>query len=231
MLFRSGYWNNTDPTSTAFTVGTVNDVNANGSTYVAYLFAHDAGGFGLTGTDNVISCGSYTGSGGTTTPLQVTLGYEPQWVLVKPSSGVGNWAIADTMRGAWRPSDGTSLFNELDPNSSASEATNNYGPAPTATGFAVSGVGFPNVSGTTYIYIAIRRGPMKVPTDATKVFKSVLWTGNDAASRNISGIGFVPDVANLDRRSATGSYFTSGFYDRLRGTPVLATSKIGRAHV
>ena len=38
--------------------GSVTDVNTNGGTYVAYLFAHNAGGFGLTGTDNVISCGS-----------------------------------------------------------------------------------------------------------------------------------------------------------------------------
>ena len=30
-------------------------VNDNGKTFVAYLFAHNAGGFGLTGTDNVIS--------------------------------------------------------------------------------------------------------------------------------------------------------------------------------
>ena len=57
----SGYWNNTAPTSTEFTVGTSGGVNGSGQTYVAYLFAHNAGGFGLTGTDNVISCGSATG--------------------------------------------------------------------------------------------------------------------------------------------------------------------------
>jgi hypothetical protein len=65
---------------------------------------------------------------------------------------------------------------------------------------------------------------MKVPTDATKVFKSVLWSGNDAASRNISGVGFVPDFANLLVRNASGTYFSSAFYDRLRGAPVLATN-------
>ncbi len=48
-------WNNTSPTSTQFTVlGGRTEVNAAGSDYVAYLFAHNAGGFGLTGTDNVI---------------------------------------------------------------------------------------------------------------------------------------------------------------------------------
>jgi hypothetical protein len=56
----SAYWNNTEPTSTVFTIGNQGAVNNNGTQYVAYLFAHNAGGFGLTGTDNVISCGSYT---------------------------------------------------------------------------------------------------------------------------------------------------------------------------
>ena len=54
----TGAWNNTLPTSTVFTVDDGSYTNINGRQYVAYLFAHDAGGFGLTGTDNVISCGS-----------------------------------------------------------------------------------------------------------------------------------------------------------------------------
>jgi hypothetical protein len=73
----SGYWNDTEPTSTVFTVGSGTFVNETGETYVAYLFAHDAGGFGDAGTDNVVSCGTFTtdGSGNAT----VSLGYEPQW--------------------------------------------------------------------------------------------------------------------------------------------------------
>jgi hypothetical protein len=33
-------------------------------------------------TQNVISCGSYTGNGSATGPV-IDLGYEPQWVLIK----------------------------------------------------------------------------------------------------------------------------------------------------
>jgi hypothetical protein len=190
------------PTATDFTVGTHTEVNTSGQTYVAYLFAHDAGGFGDDGEQNVISCGSYTGTGGTTTPLQVTLGYEPQWVLVKPSSAVGNWAIADTMRGATRGSDGASFFNELLPNSSGAENANNYGPAPTATGFAVSSGGFPNASGTTYIYIAIRRGPMKTPEAGTEVFAVNSRTANSPAFPS----GFPVDLAWLKRTNGSDSY-------------------------
>ncbi|NDI08872.1 MAG: hypothetical protein EBY71_01835, partial [Actinobacteria bacterium] len=41
---------------TTFTLSTNQNatMNINGATYVAYIFAHDAGGFGLTGSDNVI---------------------------------------------------------------------------------------------------------------------------------------------------------------------------------
>ena len=46
------WWNSTTPTSAVFSLGTDASVNASGGTYVVYLFAHDAGGFGLTGTDN-----------------------------------------------------------------------------------------------------------------------------------------------------------------------------------
>ena len=61
------------------------------------MFAHDAGGFGLSGSDNVISCGSFTtdGSGNAT----VSLGYEPQWFLRKRADSTGNWTVVDNMRG------------------------------------------------------------------------------------------------------------------------------------
>jgi len=154
-------WNSTTPTSSVFSVGTDATVNASGGTYVAYLFAHDAGGFGLTGADNVISCGSWTGSTAT-----VNLGYEVQWVLVKrtDNASVGDWYIFDIMRGA---SNTTGL--SLQPNTSNAEQDQGGGCViPTATGFnwtAQAGLGSGN-----FIYIAIRRGPMAVPTDATKVF-------------------------------------------------------------
>jgi hypothetical protein len=153
-------------------------------TYVAYLFAHNAGGFGLTGTDNVISCGSFTadGSGNAT----VNLGYEPQFWLYKPV-GTGGWVIYDTMRG-WSQ---TSIFN-LNPNTSGAEgggaATAFY---PTATGFDCVGSNL-NPS-ATYIYIAIRRGPMKVPTTGTSVYNAVVRNGTRAVAE-VTGAGFPVDL-------------------------------------
>ena len=157
-------WNNTAPTSSVFSIGTDTTVNASGGTYVAYLFAHDAGGFGLTGTDNVISCGTFTtdGSGNAT----VSLGYEPQWAMMKDvnvADGLG-WFMFDNMRGI--PGTGTgSITARLLANSAAVENPNTGDMKVTATGFVAS----LNAS-RTYIYIAIRRGPMKVPTSGTSVF-------------------------------------------------------------
>jgi hypothetical protein len=160
-------WNSTTPTDTVFSLGTDASVNASGGTYVAYLFAHNAGGFGATGTDNVISCGSFTtdGSGNAT----VNLGYEPQWVLIKESVAVGSygWIMLDNMRD-WSME---FLDKVLYANLANAESTFNGG-NPTSTGF-VSPV---LLSSSTYIYIAIRRGPMRTPTTGTSVFAPVQST-------------------------------------------------------
>ena len=200
----SSKWNNQTPTSTDFYVSGSAAVNGSGATYVAYLFAHDAGGFGLTGTDNVISCGSFTsdGSGNAT----VTLGYEPQWILYKPSSSVGNWEIADTMRG-WNNANIVRLY----PDDAAPEGgyTANTPNAPTATGFTFKGL--LNFS-STYIYIAVRRGPMKVPTVGTTVFNSILRTGTGAAAT--VSTGNLPDWVII-KQNVDGSSVNA--YSRLQG--------------
>ena len=201
------YFNNTEPTSTNFTLGTSSRVNESGGTYVAYIFAHDAGGFGLNGTDNVISCGSFTtdGSGNAT----VSLGYEPQWLLVKGSSGETNWLMADNMRG-WSETNIQRLF--ADASNADSNYTANAGQSPTATGFKFTAGLLSN--STTYIYIAIRRGPMKVPTDATKVFVPIARTGTGADA--IVTTGTNADLITTFQRTqdSAGSMY---FFDKLRG--------------
>lgn len=156
-------WNGTAPTDAVFSVGTNATVNASGGAYVAYLFAHEAGGFGADGTEDIISCGSFTtdGSGNAT----VNLGWEPQYLMVKRSDYAtgGAWQLYDTMRGM-------SLTNctQLQAQSSAADSGPiGSGVWPTATGFT----GDPTVfyGSATYIYMAIRR-PMKVPTVGTEVF-------------------------------------------------------------
>jgi hypothetical protein len=159
-------WITVGSTSITFPSGALNP----GSNFVMYLFAHDAGGFGLTGTDNVISCGSYTGDTSSFTPI--TLGYEPQWLMIKRSDGVGNWVILDTTRGMPTfDSTGAAYGQILRPNLSLQETTGNATPYPVSTGF---GQHYADGDFTTgnFIYIAIRRGPMKVPTLGTTVYNA-----------------------------------------------------------
>jgi hypothetical protein len=201
-------WNNTEPTAAVFTVGSGTTVNASGGTYVAYLFAHNAGGFGLAGTDNVISCGTFTadGSGNAT----VTLGYEPQYVMWKRSDGTGDWTVLDTMRG-WAQT----VAQRLVPNTSAAEDSMSggvgYTPFPTATGFVT---GQQVAANGTYIYIAIRRGPMKVPTVGTSVFSPVLRTATTAIAQ-VTSVGFAPDVHLCSTTDVAGNYHP--IVSRLRG--------------
>ena len=220
------FGNNTtyvDPTSTQFTVGSNGNINQTGNTYVAYLFAHDAGGFGLTGTDNVISCGSYTGNGSATGPT-VTLGYEPQWVMVKNVSAVGYWYMLDAMRGM-----SLTASNELAANSSAAENAFYGGTAqlaPQATGFQIinSGTQF-NTSGQTYIYIAIRRGPMKVPTDGTTVYNALAYSGSGTDTQRT--MGFTPDYFGALIRSTTQQIGGEINGTRLTGSAYRATGSNG----
>jgi hypothetical protein len=209
-------WNNTSPTSTQFSVGATSSTNASGGTYVAYLFAHNAGGFGLTGTDNVISCGSYTGnsvSGG----QFISLGYEPQWVLQKNSTGTANdWHIQDVMRGAPVPSTSGKV---LRPNSNIAEydGTNAY---PAATGFFATGDD--NNSGTTYIYIAIRRGPMKVPTTGTSVLGLNARTGT-GSNTTVTGGSSVSDLTIIKNRG-TEVFPSPTWASRLTGNYYMGSS-------
>jgi len=203
-------WNNTSPTSTQFTVGTDAWTNGTGSTYVAYLFAHDAGGFGLTGTDNVISCGSFTtdGSGNAT----VSLGYEPQWVLIKSSSNADGWQMVDTMRGM-AVSNGLYNGDQVLQSQASSAETSGAFVQPSATGFDITYYS----SSRTYIYIAIRRGPMKVPTSGTSVFNTLAHTG-DAGGIEVTGVGFPPDLFISKWRNGSSGTQEGVFLDRLRGT-------------
>jgi hypothetical protein len=207
-LTTSSVWNNTDPTASVFTVGNENQVNASGGTYVAYLFAHNAGGFGTAGTDSVISCGSYTGNGSTSGPT-VTLGWEPQWLMIKKTTSLGGWFVFDNMRGM--VSGGNDAYLRAESNNT--EFTSADDVTPLATGFALSSTGGgTNDSGQNYIYIAIRRGPMKTPTSATSVFAADAYSGTGTAMTRTTG--FVVDQVIGKRKDANA---TIHLWDRIRG--------------
>jgi hypothetical protein len=216
----STYWNNTAPTSSVFSLGSSSDVNENGQTYVAYVFAHNAGGFGLNNDQSIISCGSYTGNGTTPGP-SVNLGWEPQWVMIKrvgTSLSTGNWFIFDNMRGLTMDQEPYLYANTADAEFSPSDYLN-----PAATGFDITtSASSVNASGDTYVYIAIRRGPMKTPTDATKVFTPTVYTGTNVDNRLINTT-IAPDFVMIRQRDDT---VVPGMYTgaRLTGQQFMITA-------
>jgi len=208
-------WNSTTPTSTEFSLGTDTTVNASGGTYVAYLFAHNAGGFGASGSDNVISCGSYVGNGLSDGPT-ITLGWEPQFLFIKKATGTGNWYIWDTMRGLVTGGAEAQIYPNLSAGEgSASDIEVN------ATGFKLTSNSEVNANPETNIYIAIRRGPMRTPTTGTSVFTPTVYTGTNVDNRLVNTT-IAPDMVWVrQRNSTTVAGMVVG--DRLRGQPYLLT--------
>lgn len=201
--------------------GSGNTHNVNGGTYVAYLFGDEAI-FGEDADEQICKMGSYTAD--SSNAYFVNLGFEPQWVMIKKTSGTGDWELLDTMRGF-----GADAANDeiLKANSSNAEASD-YGAFISSTGFYGSNQSGAN--GSTYIYMAIRR-PMKVPEAGTEVFQPLTYSGtgtfpngtdpnSGVATRTISSsLGFDVDMSITKWRSGgSGTPApSSSLMDRFRG--------------
>ena len=79
----SDVWNNTDPTSSVFSLGTNSNVNSNSATYVAYCFAEIEG---------FSKFGFYLGNGNDDGVFIYT-GFKPAFLIVKNSSITDNWSM------------------------------------------------------------------------------------------------------------------------------------------
>jgi hypothetical protein len=190
----------TAPTDTVFTVartGVSSNTNQNGATYVAYLFAHNDGDgdFGPDGDADIIKCGSWTAN----QPSTVTLGFEPQWLLVKRIDGASQWHLVDNMRGA-DFSTYQALFANLS-NAEAAQAGETFTFNPDGFTYYGSVVG----GGNECIYIAIRRGT-KVPESGTEVF-------GISYAQNVNAVPFPVDFM-LNKIYGGGNTYAR---DRLRG--------------
>lgn len=135
------FWNNTDPSSSDFTLGNDASVNANGSEYIAYLFAYEP-------TGN-IQTGSYTGNGSTSGPV-INLGWEPQYLLIR-KSGVGDWILVDAARGIGAGVDPIIKLNVINGETLADFVDKS------STGFQIKSTDSNvNSAGEQYIYMAVR---------------------------------------------------------------------------
>ena len=197
-----GYFGTTAPTSTTFNVTHFTGGNQNGYTYVAYLFAHNNndGEFGPDSDQDIIKCGSFTTSSSSATNVEIDIGFEPQWLLLKTTSVDAPWNIVDNMRGF--TVDGTSPRLSADSVNSESEGASNRINI-RSNGFSVNSTQY----GTSepMIYMAIRRGPLAEPTSASDVFAvdTAHSDNNNTVSGDMFTAGFPVDMGIYARRSSS----------------------------
>ena len=142
----SGYWNNTTPSSSVFTVGNDNKTNKSGDNYVAYCF---------TGIPSYSSFGKYNGNG-SSNGIYVNCGFKPALVIYKKYSNSDNWELHDNTRDTFNP-----VNKSLFPNTTAAESANRKVDF-LSNGFKHRNAnGNTNESGENYVYFAWAESPFK----------------------------------------------------------------------
>ena len=142
-ITNSGYWNNTTPTASVFTIGTIPSQST--WTYVAYCWAPVAG---------YSAFGSYTGNGSADGPFIYT-GFRPRWLMIKRTDATLSWGIFDTSR---NPSNVVDL--QLYANLAVADNTFTTMDI-VSNGFKSRSATEYNTSGGTYIYAAFAENPLK----------------------------------------------------------------------
>jgi len=89
----SGYWNNTDPTSTVFSIGGGTETNKSGKLFVAYCFAN---------VEGYCKVGKYSANTESSDNAFVYTGFRPALLLVK-ATGSGHWQLIDNKRNGFNP--------------------------------------------------------------------------------------------------------------------------------
>jgi hypothetical protein len=139
-------WNDTNPTSSVFYVGTNTEVNASSSTYVAYCF-HNVEGYS--------KVGSYAGNGNADGPF-VYCGFRPAYLWIKRVNSAGQWRVQDDARDIYNPTQETVMFDTT--TAAADENPDDF----LSNGFKVrTSAGETNNSSGLYIYTAFSRTPFK----------------------------------------------------------------------
>ena len=217
-----------DSSTTGKTVGPTITANGNVSVSVdSPFFSKDHYQFGAEGNSDIIKCGYWLGNGSDTVDIDVFLGWEPQWLLVKQAGNDGNWQIVDAAT-SW-PVSGN--WETIRPNIASGAVVNN-----TETGIQLTPTGFKivknwgnfNTLNDQHLFLAIRRPDGyvgKPPELGTDVF--AMDTGNGNTDGPAFDSGFPVDMG-FRRLPATGNDGTPSTdwatYARLIGGVFLRTN-------
>jgi hypothetical protein len=147
----STIWNDTEPTSSVFSIGTHGSVSENGGNLIAYCFAEKKG---------YSKFGSYIGTNGGADGPFIFTGFKPAFVLIKDTSAANAWTIRDDKRNTYNPA-----TNFLVPDSDAAEVTAGEAVDILSNGFKIKANGGKvQDSGNTYIYMAFAENPFVTST-------------------------------------------------------------------
>ena len=141
-------WNDTEPTSSVFSVGTSNGTNRSGGGLIAYCFAEKKG---------YSKFGSYVGNSSNDGSF-IWTGFKVAFLMVKRSSATEDWEILDNKRLGYNGAN-----KQVRPNTNAAE--NDYAP----TDFVSNGFKFRSANASingsgTYIFMAFAENPFVTST-------------------------------------------------------------------
>ena len=143
----SGMWNDTEPTTELFTVGTETIVNGSGNTQVAWFFANKKG---------FSKIGAYDGNGNADGPYIFT-GFRPAFLILKNWDGSNNWTAFDSQRDL----NGNPTDMAVNPNSSSAEFSETDGVDLLSNGFKIrESASWCNGSGESIMYAAFAEFPL-----------------------------------------------------------------------
>jgi len=141
----SASWNDREPVSNCFHVGSSSGTNASGSTYVAYCW-HDVPG--------LQKFGSFTGNNDADGPF-VELGFRPAVIIIYNTAGSNRWTIQDSTRSTFNPSN-TSLGVNITDTELGSAFDLDF----LSNGFKVRSTNSGhNADGASFIYLAWAEAP------------------------------------------------------------------------
>ena len=144
--FAAGF-NNTDPTSSVFSLGNSNETNRTNGNFITYCFSEVSG---------YSKFGSYIGNGSSDGPFIFT-GFRPAWIMLKRYDSSNNWHIADNKR----QNPYNVVTAQIYPNLANPEVAQSDLDI-VSNGFKIrNSANFENANGGKYIYFAFAESPFK----------------------------------------------------------------------
>ena len=139
-------WNDTAPTSSVFTIGLNNNVNADTYSYIAYCWRS---------IDGYSKMGSYTANNNADGTFIYT-GFRPALVIFKNTTATEAWSMFDNKRDTYNP-----VAKFLRPSGNNADTSGSNDIDFLSNGVKARTTNNPNVDTNTYIYIAFAETPFK----------------------------------------------------------------------